>query len=160
MGYAINIFSKILKLNLHLPFYYRYMYPGESSYSLERLYRSVLGGEYKVHNARFQVASLSEILRLNNIKRSKLRRFSMPFNWTEVYSSVSVDNKRRKSCNWYTGPPGCICTSLVKIYFHFYFNLGAYFWWYYRRKFILSASFIISIVFRYYFLFSYYSWGA
>lgn len=73
-------------------------YPGEPSYALERLYREKFGGKYEVHNARYHVRALSEMLRLSDININVMRRFSMTFDWSREGYSYSED-KRRKSCN-------------------------------------------------------------
>ena len=75
----------------------RYMYPGQPSYSLERLYRNVFGGEYEVHNVRFEVTALSGMLCLSHMKQRDLWRFSKPFKWNKE-AVVMEDRRRRKSC--------------------------------------------------------------
>ena len=64
---------------------YKSLHPEQTSYSQENLYKNLVGGKYKAHDALEDVRALSELLRTTVTDKSIFATFSMTWSWSIAY---------------------------------------------------------------------------
>ena len=80
---------------------FKSFHPGQSSYSQENLYRKIIGGNYKAHNALDDVMALCSLIKATIPDICRLHQFSFSLEWCKNF--VSFLEKRDR--NLYTFQP-------------------------------------------------------
>ena len=72
---------------------FKSLYPENTTYSQQHLYRNIIGGEYDAHNSLADVKALAKILNLPNVTTDVLCSFSMTSSSVEEYCSFLSEKK-------------------------------------------------------------------